>query len=87
MTINLHSEPGHRERLMIQMSEFSYAAYAVQINHAFRCLPDAASALSQSRNRWPSGLRRRTSRWLRWACGERTAAPAPGNLSLEQAVP
>ena len=44
MKINLHSEPDNRERLMIQLSEFSFAAYPVQINHGFRCLPDAASS-------------------------------------------
>ncbi len=43
MNIDFHSEPDNRERMLIQLSEFSFAAYPVQINQGFgvfrpRCL-------------------------------------------------
>ena len=87
MKIDLHPKIGERERFFIQISEFSFAAYPVQINHVFRCLPDAASSPNQSRNLRRNELSRRISQWLRWACGKPAAAPATSNLSLEQAVP
>ena len=87
MKIDFHSEPGKSERLMISLGEFSFAAYPVQINHVFRCLPDAASSPNQSRNQRQNVLSRRISQMLRWACGKPAAAPAAGNLSPEQAVP
>jgi len=85
MKINLHSEPGQRERLMIQLSEFSFAAYPVQIHHVFRCIPDAAKSPNQSRRLRQKVLRRGISQWLRWVCGKPTEAPVVGNISLEQA--
>ena len=85
MKTDLHSKIGERERCFIRLSEFSFAAYPVQINHVFRGLPDAAGSPNQSRNLRRNGLRRRISRLLRWACGKPTLAPAAGNLSLEQA--
>ena len=44
MKTDLHPKIDKRERFFIQFSEFSFAAYPVQINHGFRCLPDAASS-------------------------------------------
>ena len=87
MKIDLHSKFGERKRFFIQISEFSFAAYPVQINHVFRCLPDAASSPNQSRSLRRNVLRRRISQLLRWACGKPAVAPAAGNISLEQAVP
>ena len=87
MKIDFHSEPGITKRLMIPLGEFSFAAYPVQINHVFRCLPDAASSPNQSRNLRQNVLSRRISQLLRWMCGKPTPGPAAGNLSLEQAVP
>jgi len=87
MKTNLQSKIGERKRLVIQLSEFSYAAYPVQINHVFRCLPDAANSPNQSRNLRTNVLGRRISKLLRWACGKSSVAPAAGNISLEQAVP
>jgi hypothetical protein len=83
MKIALQSKPDNRERLIIPVSEFSFAAYPILINHDFRCLPDAASSPNSSRR----PRRRRISRLLRWAIGKPATAPAVGNLSLEQAVP
>jgi hypothetical protein len=87
MKIDLHPIIDEHERFFVPVSEFSFAAYPVQINHGCRSLPDAASAPDPSRNLWRSALRRRISQWLRWACGKPAAAPAAGDLSLEQAVP
>ena len=87
MTLDLHPKIGERERFFIQISEFSFAAYPVQINHVFRCLSDAASSPDQSRSLRRNVLSRRISRLLRWACGKPTVAPAAGNVSLDQAVP
>jgi hypothetical protein len=87
MKIDLHSNPDHRERLIIPVSEFSFAAYPVQINHVFGCLPDAASLPDQSRNWRRNMLSRGISRLLRWVCGKPAEAPAAGNIALEQAVP
>jgi hypothetical protein len=87
MKIDFHPKTGERERFFIQISEFSFAAYPVQINHVFHCLPDAASSPNQSRNLRRNVLSRRISQLLRWTCGKPTAAPAAGNISLEQAVP
>jgi hypothetical protein len=87
MKIDLHSNPDNRERLIIPVSEFSFAAFPVQINHVFRCLPDAASSPTESRNPRQNGWSRRISQWLRWVCGKPTVVPAAVNISLEQAVP
>ena len=87
MKIDFHSEPGITKRLMIPLGEFSFAAYPVQINHVFRCLPDAASSPNQSRSLRGNVLSRRISQLLRWACVKPAAAPGAGNLSPEQAVP
>ena len=87
MKTDLHSKIGERERFFLQVSEFSFAAYAVKINHVFRCLPDAASSSNESRNLRRNVLSRRISQLLCWACGTPTAAPAVGNVSHEQAVP
>jgi len=87
MKIDLHPKIGEREHFFVQISEFSFAAYPVQINHVFRCIPDAASSPNQSRSLWRTVLSRRISQLLRCACGKPTVAPAAGNLSLEQAVP
>ena len=87
MKIDFHSESGQSKRLIIPLGEFSFAAYPVQINHGFRCLPNAASAPNKSRNlRW-NVLNRRISQLLRWVGGKPTAAPAAGNLSPELTVP
>ena len=56
---------------MIQLSEFSFAAYPVQINHDFRSLPDAASSPNPSRGLRRKPLGRRISQFIRWACGKR----------------
>src|SRR5271169_4447904 len=85
--MNPHSKIGERERFFIQISEFSFAAYPVQIKHGFRCLPDAASLPNQSRGPRRNTLSRRISQLRRWACRKPTAAPAAGNISLEQVVP
>jgi len=85
--MNLHPKPGERERFFLQVSEFSFAAYPVQINHSFRCLRNAASAPNQSRSLRQSTLSRRVSQLLRWVSGKPTAAPAAGNILMEQAVP
>lgn len=86
MKIDFPSEPGKSKRLMISLSEFSFAAYPVQIHHIFRDLPDAASSLNQSRSLRQKVLGRRISKLLRSACGKPAAAAAAGNLSLKQAV-
>jgi hypothetical protein len=39
MKIALQSEPRENARFFVRISEFSFAAYSVQINHVFRCLP------------------------------------------------
>jgi hypothetical protein len=83
MKIALHPLIDERERCLIPISEFSFAAYPVQINHVLRSLPDMANSPNKSRNLWS----RRFSLWLRWACGKPATAPAAGNISLEQAVP
>jgi hypothetical protein len=87
MKTDLHSKIGERERFYIQISEFSFAAYPVQINHVFRGLPDAVGSPNQSCNLRRNGLSRRISRLLRRACGKPAAAPAAGDISLEQTVP
>ena len=87
MKIDLHPKIGERERFFIQISEFSFAAYPVQINHVFRSLPDAASSPNKWRSLRRNVLSRRISRLLRWTCGKPTAAPATSNISLEQTVP
>jgi hypothetical protein len=87
MKIDLNPKIGERERFFLQISEFSFAAYPVQINHVFRCLPDAASSPNQSRSLRRNVLRRRISPLLRWVRGKPTAAPATGNITPEQAVP
>jgi hypothetical protein len=87
MKTDLHSKIGDRDRFFIQISEFSFAAYPVQINHVFRCLPDTASSPNQSRNLRRNVLSRRISRLLRRACGKPGVAPVASNIPLEQAVP
>ena len=87
MKTDFHSKIGDRDRRFIQISEFSFAAYPVQINHVIRCLPDTASSPNKSRSLRRNALSQRISRLLRRACGKPTAAPAAGNISLEQAVP
>jgi len=87
MKIDLHHKIGERERFFIQVSEFSFAAYPVQISHVFRCLPDAVTSPNNSRSRRRNVLSRRISKLLRWVSGKPMAAPAAGNISLEQAVP
>jgi len=44
MKINLHSKPKNRERLIIPVSKFSFAACPILIHQAFRCAPHPASA-------------------------------------------
>ena len=87
MKIDLYPLIDERDRCCIPISEFSFATYPVQINHVFRCAADAASSPDRPRNLRRNGLRQRISWWFRWACGKRAAAPAAGNLSLEQDVP
>ena len=87
MTLDLHPKIGERERFFIQINEFSFAAYPVQINHVFCCLPDAASSPNQSRGLRRNVVGRRISQLPRWALGKPTVAPAAGNLALKQAVP
>jgi len=41
MKKNLHPQPDHRERLLIPVSEFSFAACPILINHAHPNLSDA----------------------------------------------
>ena len=53
MKLNLHSEPANRERLMIQLSEFSYAAYAVRIKQDFRCASHMEVSEIKLRKLWP----------------------------------
>jgi hypothetical protein len=87
MNIDLHPKIGERERFFVPISEFSFAAYPIQIHHAFRCLPDATSSPNQPRQLWRNVLSRCLSQLLRWACGKPTASAAVGNPSLEQAAP
>jgi hypothetical protein len=87
MKTDLQSKIGERKSFFIQISEFSFAAYPVQINHVFRRLPDAASSPNKSRNLRGNAVSRRISQLRRWACGKPKAASAAGNISLEQAVP
>jgi hypothetical protein len=87
MKIDFHPLLDKPDRFFIQISEFSFAAYPVQINHGFHCLPDAGRSPNQARQLRRNELRQRISQWLRWACGKPTVAPADGSLSREQAVP
>jgi len=87
MKLDLNPKTGERERFLIQISEFSFAAYPVQIHQGFRCLPDTAITPNQSHNPRRNLLSRRIARLFRWACGKPAAAPVAGNLLLEQAIP
>lgn len=87
MKVELHPKIGGRESFFIQISEFSFAAYPVQINHVFRCVPEVAKSPNESQNLRRNVLSRRISKLLRWVCGKRTASAAAGNISLEQSVP
>jgi hypothetical protein len=86
MKIELHPIIDERERFFVPISEFSFAAYPVQINHGFRSLPDEAVPPHQPRNLRRNVWRRRFSHWLHRACGKQTPAPAAGNISPNQAV-
>ena len=45
MKIDLHSKPENRERLIIPVSEFSFAAYPIVINASFPlCFPSGECA-------------------------------------------
>ena len=48
MTTNLHSKPYNRERLIIPVSEFSFATFPVQVKPAIR----RASAAAILQNEW-----------------------------------
>jgi hypothetical protein len=66
MKINLHSKPENRERLIIPVSKFSFAAYPILINHAFRCAPHPASApVTQDKLPWRG--------WIQQGSGARSA--------------
>ncbi len=84
MKTDLHSNIGERDRFFIQISEFSFAAYPVQIKHVVHCLPDAASSPNQSRNLRRNVLSRHISQLRRWACGKPTVAPAPATFHLSK---
>jgi predicted protein tyrosine phosphatase len=77
MKIDFHSESGKSERLIIPVSEFSFAAYPILINQTFRCASHPASApVTQEKLSW-RGWIQQISHWLRRAFG--TASAAPGN--------
>ena len=81
MKIDLHSKPENRERLIIPVSEFSFAAYPVVINHAFRCAPHPASApVTQNKLPW-RGWFQQISLWLRHAFGAAAAVPEKPMIS------
>jgi hypothetical protein len=86
MKKNLHPQPDHRERLLIPVSEFSFAACPILINHAHPNLSDAAGSPNPARRLRRNALRQRITRVLRWALGKPAAVPAAGNLSLDEAV-
>ena len=83
MKIDSHPIIDETDRCFIQISEFSFTAYPVQINHVGRCLPDATSSPSQARDLWRSALSC-ISQWLRRACGKPTVAPAALTLPRER---
>lgn len=87
MKLNLQPLIEERERFFVPISEFSFAAFPLQVNHTFRCLPEAANAPNDSRNLRQNVWSRRISQWLRWACGMPTAGRAAGNVSIQQTVP
>jgi len=78
---------GEPEPFFVPISEFSFAAYPIQIHHAFRCLPETTSSPNQSRHPRRSVLNRCLSQLVRWACGKPTEVPAVDARSLEQAAP
>jgi len=81
MRINLHSKPDNHERLIIPVSEFSFAAYPIVINQAFRCAPHPASApVTQDKLPW-RGWFQQISLWLRRAFGTTAAAPIKPMIS------
>ena len=69
MKLTAHSEPGSGKRLMIPLSEFSYAAYTIQIRQDFRCVLHASRPrAARNQPMW----RRRIQQILNWldrACG------------------
>ncbi len=85
MKTDLLPKIGERKRFFIQISEFSFAAYPVKINHVFRCLPDTAKLPNQSCHLRQNMLSRQICRLFRRECGKPTAARAAGTISLEQA--
>ena len=81
MKIDFHSEPGKSERLIIPVSEFSFAAYPILINQAFRCAPHPVSApVTQDKLPW-RGWFQQISLWLRRAFGTAAAAPEKPMIS------
>jgi hypothetical protein len=73
MKPTFQSNAGHRGRLIIPVSEFSFAVWPVQIHHEFRCVPHAPhSRITKDKLPW-RGLIQQVSRWLRRSRGESTA--------------
>ena len=72
MNIDFHSEPDNRERMLIQLSEFSFAAYPVQINQGFRCVsPALPSQTTPDQPQW-RGWIQQISNWLGRVCSQPT---------------
>jgi hypothetical protein len=75
MKMSFQSKSVNRGRLIIPVSEFSFAAWPVRINHDFRCVPHALRpSIAPKKSQW-RGLVQQISRWLRRPCGEATALP------------
>jgi hypothetical protein len=82
MKIDLHPKIGERERLIIPISEFSFAAYPVLINQ----VPHPTSApVTLDKLQWRGWIQQILHR-LRRACGAASVAPV-SKLVVEQAVP
>jgi len=60
MKIELHPIIGESDRHFVQVSEFSFEAYPVQIKHDFCCLPVNTSSRDKPRNLrrnvWSGGI-------------------------------
>jgi predicted protein tyrosine phosphatase len=81
MKIDLHSKPDNQGRLMIPVSEFSFAAYPIVINQTFRCAPHLASApVTQDKLPWRGWIQQILHR-LRRAFGTAAAVPEKPMIS------
>jgi hypothetical protein len=75
MNIDLHPIIDNRKRLIVPVSEFSFAAYPVQIKQGFRCLAHAPrSQNTPNKPQW-RGWIQQVLNWLRGACGTVVVVP------------